>query len=289
MSEPTRPPLRYFGSKWRLAPKLMPYLPPHDVYVEPFGGSASLLLRKPRSRVEIYNDLDDDLVNLFQVLRAPGPAKALCDLLALTPYARSEFVAAYVFTDEPIERARRTLVRSFMGHSSIGTRIDRTTGFRACNPAAHGDPARSWATYPAALAQVIERIAGVAIEQLPAEELIAQRDGEGVLWYVDPPYVHATRSEKKTRAAPSAGYRHELTDDDHVSLLETLLAAKGMVLLSGYHHPIYAEMLAGWQVVELDALAEGGSPRTEVLWINPAASRAGAAHQKINDLFGVDA
>ncbi|WP_309628196.1 DNA adenine methylase [Brevundimonas sp.] len=291
MSSRTRPPLRYFGSKFRLARKLLPYFPPHDQYGEPFGGSGSVLLHKPRSRVEIYNDLDDDLVNLFRVLRQPGPAAKLTDQLRLTPYSRSEFVAAYVHTDEPVERARRMIVRSFMGHSSIGTRIDRTTGFRACNPAAHGDPAKSWATYPDALQGIIERIRGVSIEQLPALDLIAQRDGRGVLWYVDPPYVHSTRSEKTTRAAPSAGYRHELSDADHVALLETLLRADGMVILSGYHHPIYADMLSGWEVVELEALAEGGSPRTEVLWINPAATRAraGAAVARPADLFGVDA
>lgn len=287
MTNVTRPPLRYFGSKFRLAPKLIEYFPPHDQYGEPYGGGASVLLRKPRSRVEIYNDLDDDLVNLFEVLRDPARSEILLTKVELTPYSRSEFLAAYTEAEEPIERARRLVVRSFMGHSSIGSRIDRTTGFKTCNPAAHGDPAKAWATYPDALRHVVARVKGVSIENLPAEELIAARDGPGVLWYVDPPYVHATRSEKKTRAAPSAGYRHELTDADHVRLLDTLLTVEGMVVLSGYHSPIYAEALAGWEVVELEALAEGGSPRTEVIWINPAATaaRAGAA-LPAPDLFG---
>lgn len=282
--------MRYLGGKWRLAPWIIENLPPHQVYVEPFGGGGNVLLRKERATVEIYNDLDDDLVNLFRVLRTPGPADTLIRQLELTPFARSEWRAAYEPTEEPVERARRLIVRSFMGHSSCASRIDRTTGFRACNLAANADPAKSWVGYPDALRLVVERFAGVAIEQLPAEKLIPQRDGAGVLFYVDPPYVQSTRSQKQTRIAPSNGYRHELDDAGHVTLLEILRAVKGMVVLSGYHSPIYAQHLHGWTVVEREALADGARPRVEVLWINPAAAaRMAPTAVQHPDLFGVAA
>lgn len=288
MTKPTRPAIRYLGGKWRLAPWIIQNLPSHDVYIEPFGGGGNVLLRKERSTVEIYNDLDDDLVNLFRVLRSPGPAEALIRQLELTPFARAEWSAAYEETAEPIERARRLIVRSFMGHSSCASRIDRTTGFRACNLAANADPAKSWATYPEALRLVIARFAGVAIEQLPAEQLIQQRDGPEVLFYVDPPYVQSTRSAKQTRCAPSNGYRHELDDGQHEALLEILVGCEGKVVLSGYPSPLYDRLLKGWTVVQREAMADGARRRTENLWLNPAASAPGAILQPVPhvNLFG---
>jgi len=281
MSVP-RPVLRYLGGKFRLAPWIIEHLPPHKVYIEPFGGAANVLLRKPRSAVEIYNDLDDDVVNLFRVLRDESQSNKLIELLELTPFARAEFLAAYEHTDEPVERARRMVVRSFMGHGSCAARIDRTTGFRGINLAAgNPSPPRTFVNYPDALREIVRRLAGVAIEQQPAAELIAAQDGADVLFYVDPPYVHATRSQKRTRQAPSNGYVHELSDEDHVDLLTLLNGLRGMVVLSGYDHPLYASALAGWERREKATLADGGKPRVEVLWLNTRAAR--------RDLFGVAA
>ncbi|MFG8489773.1 DNA adenine methylase, partial [Pseudomonas aeruginosa] len=98
-----RPILRYHGGKWKLAPWIIQHLAPHHTYVEPFGGAASVLLRKARSYAEIYNDLDGDVVNLFRVARDHG--EELRQALALTPFAREEFEASYVETTDPLERA----------------------------------------------------------------------------------------------------------------------------------------------------------------------------------------
>jgi DNA adenine methylase len=94
-----RPIMRYHGGKWRLAPWIISYFPIHKVYVEPFGGAASVLMRKPRSHGEVYNDLDDEIVNVMRVLRDPGMCDALANSLALTPYSRTEFEQAYEPTD----------------------------------------------------------------------------------------------------------------------------------------------------------------------------------------------
>ena len=85
---PPRPALRYTGSKWRIAEEVIAHFPPHAHYVEPYGGGASILLRKPRCVGEVYNDLNGEVVNFFRVLRDADQAAQLIQLLQLTPFSR---------------------------------------------------------------------------------------------------------------------------------------------------------------------------------------------------------
>lgn len=268
----TRPALRYLGGKWMLARWIAAHFPAHRIYVEPFGGGASVLLRKPRSYAEIYNDLDGEVVNLFRVLREPAQAAQLVRACALTPFARDEFEAAYDVTLDPVERARRLVVRSFMGHGSNACNIARSTGFRANATRNGSTPATDWSNYPPALAQVAARIqSGVQIEARPALDVIRRFDGPQTLTYADPPYVHATRSSKRVRGALYNAYPVEMTDDDHAELLEVLDACVGAVVLSGYSTPLYEDRLRHWSRVERVAMADGARPRVEVLWLNAKA------------------
>lgn len=268
---PKRPLLRWHGGKWLLAPWIISHFPAHRVYVEPFGGAASVLLRKPRSYAEIYNDLDDDVVNLFRVLRSPQSG-ALVNAVIHTPFARTEFKEAYEETDDAVERARRLIIRSFMGFGSDGHNGARPTGFRANSNRSGTTPAHDWAGYSDPLEAIIARVEGVVIENRPAIDVMRQSDSIDTLHYVDPPYVHSTRS--KTKNSSRKNYRHEMDDADHAQLLTFLGELKGMVVLSGYATPQYDEALVGWRRVEKAALADGARERTEVLWINPAASSA---------------
>jgi DNA adenine methylase len=254
-----RPLLRWHGGKWLLAPWVIGHMPAHRVYVEPFGGAASVLMRKPRSYAEIYNDLDDDVVNLFRVLRSPQ-ADELVRQIRLTPFAASEFAAAYMPTDCAVERARRLIVRSFQGFGSNG--VHKKTGFRSNSNRSGTTPAHDWANYPDALAQIIDRLTGVCVLCRDAKEVMAAHDGPETLHYVDPPYVFATRTDG------NADYAHELTDEDHRALLAFLRTLKGRVILSGYPSEIYEEALPGWRRVQRKALADGATERTEVLWMN---------------------
>lgn len=284
--KPTRPVLRWHGGKWLLAPWIVEHLPAHQVYVEPFGGAASVLIRKPPSYAEVYNDLDGDVVNLFRVLQCPRLTAALVDLLRITPFARAEFELAYLPARTRIERARRLVIRSFMGFGSNGHNARVKTGFRANSNRSGTTPARDWLNYPDNLVACAERLRGVVIEERPAAEVMAAHDGDETLHYVDPPYLPETRSLKnpydmKYRAgrgtAHRAGmYEHELTSADHEALLNVLLGIKGMIVLSGYPSPLYDDALAGWRRIERAAHADGARDRTEVLWINPqAAARLG--------------
>lgn len=265
---PTRPILRYHGGKWLLAPWILSHFPAHRVYTEPFGGGASVLLRKPRSHAEVYNDIDNEIVNLFRVLRDQGDK--LVETLRLTPFARAEFELSYADTDDPIEKARRTVVRSHMGFSSAS--ISQATGFRANSNRSGTTPAHDWRHLAEALPLIVDRLRGVIIESRDATEIIKQHDSATTLHYIDPPYVHATRSQTgKTLAAP---YRYEMTDDDHVRLAETLNKVKGMVIVSGYPCDLYKEIYKGWEVVYRDAYADGAKSRVEALWLSPSTTSA---------------
>lgn len=137
MKEPTRPILRYHGGTWILAPWIISHFPAHRVYVEPFGGAASVLLRKERSYGEVYNDLDGEIVNLFRIVREQ-PRK-LMRSLAWTPFSRDEYRAAFDISAEPLEMARRTIVRSFMGFGSNAINRAESPGDQCCARQDHED------------------------------------------------------------------------------------------------------------------------------------------------------
>ena len=258
----TRPLVRYHGGKWMLAPWIIEHFPPHRCYVEPFGGGGSVLLRKPRSYAEVYNDLDGAVVNLFRVLRSER-ADELIGAIKLTPFARQEFEEAYVPSDDAVEAARRLVVRSFMGFGSNGHY--RPTGFRANSNRSGTPPARDWINYPASLAIVVERWRGVIVEHRDASQVMAAHDGPDTLHFCDPPYLLETRSDD------GADYAHEMDGAAHAALLTFLRGLKGMVALCGYPSAIYDDALPGWRRFTRAALADGARQRTEVLWLNPHA------------------
>lgn len=257
MNEVQRPMLRYHGGKWSLAPWIISHMPPHRIYVEPFGGGGSVLLRKSRSYAEIYNDLDGELVNLFRVARDNGDD--LRRALELTPFARDEFIESYVETSDPVEQARRTVVRSFMGFGSNSH--NKKTGFRANSNRSGTTPAHDWRNYPGAFPVIVERLQGVCLENRDAKLVSQTHDSKQTLHYLDPPYMFGTRDK-------GTDYRHEMSDEQHGELGDFANSLKGVVMISGYAHPDYERMFSGWRRIERAALADGARERTEVLWIN---------------------
>lgn len=270
---PRRPAVRYHGGKWMLANWIIGNMPKHRVYVEPYGGGASVLLRKPKVYAEVYNDLDGEIVSLFRVLQEPATAERLRRLLELTPFSRAEFDAAYEPAEEPVERARRTLIRSYMGFGSNSITADHgRTGFRASALRQGTTPGNDWSNWPAEVPRFTERLRGVCIENRPALAVIGQQDGPDTLFYVDPPYIHSTRSQRN-QYDPKHFYRHEMSDDDHRELAAVLHGVEGMVLLSGYPCDLYdRELYPTWERITREALADGARRRVEVLYLNPAAT-----------------
>jgi DNA adenine methylase len=269
MKSPTRPLIRYHGGKWRLAPWIITHFPEHRVYVEPFGGGGSVLLRKTRSYAEIYNDLDSEVVNLFRMARDHG--EELVRLCHLTPFANEEFKDAFAPASSPLEQARRTVVRAFMGFGSASvtsfkhtSRIGKaTTGFRANSNRSGTPPSADWTNYPEALRLVVERLRGVVIENRDALAVMTQHDAPATLHYVDPPYVSGTRDK-------GTDYAHEMNEGDHMRMADCLLKLTGMVMVSGYRSELYDNLFSEWSRVDIHALADGAKPRVECLWLSPS-------------------
>ncbi len=260
----TRPIVRYHGGKWLLAPWIISHLPPHRVYVEPYGGGGSVLLRKPRSYAEIYNDMDSEIVNVFSMVRDRGDE--LMRALELTPFSRDEFVLSYEPSDDSLEQARRTITRSFQGFGSAAV-CGESSGFRANSNRSGTTPAQDWRNYPGNIPAMIERLRGVVIEHKDAIDVMQHHDTTDTVHYVDPPYVHDTRARGNRVSVKS--YKHELSDDQHRALAEVLHGLQGAVMLSGYRCPLYDELYADWIRLERNAHADGARDRVEVLWLSP--------------------
>lgn len=273
--------LRWYGGKFALSQNIISQIDvPHHCYTEVFGGAASLLIKKKPSTVEVLNDLDDDIVNLYRVVRDWKHGVDLVRAVRMTPYSRSEYLAAHdpASADDPVERARRTLVRQSMSYSpQVHRDTARATSFRN-NSSPGRVPAHDWRGYPEFLDAVSYRLLGVIIESKPAIDVLRDHDRKSTLHYVDPPYVF------ETRGTADKGYSAEMSREDHERLLTALRELKGMVCLSGYASSLYDDALHDWKRVEFGARDQTGKERQEVLWINPAlvaAQAAGPAVKKV--------
>lgn len=265
------PPITWFGGKSKLAARIVGHFPDHRTYVEPFGGSAAVLLAKPPSPVEVYNDIDHNLVNLFRVLREPELFERLRVACEATLYSRAEFYLAQQPAHDPVEAARRFIVRQRQSHGGVGRAwsycvADAQTGMSSA--------VRRWLSGIERLPAIHRRLRRVQIEAADWSEVLVRYDRPDTLFYLDPPYVAETRV--------GGGYRHELGQSDHVRLIEAVQSLSGMVILSGYPSDAYQTLEdQGWRRVEYDVpayMSPRRDRRRESLWISPAAqSGRGAA------------
>lgn len=249
--------LNYPGAKWGMAETICGLMPKHRSYLEPYFGSGAVLFNKQPSAIETVNDIDGDIVNFFRVLREQPDE--LANALALTPYAREVFNDAHENRgNDSFDKAYRFAIRSKMGH---GFKTYQKTGFKTDVHARENSYAvKCWNRLPGDLLKAAERLKCVQIEQQPALNLIRKFNFENVLIYADPPYLMETRRGKQ--------YRHEMDEQDHVELLDTLKQHKGMVILSGYPSEMYDRELSDWSRLTKKSYNQNADQRTEVLWCN---------------------
>lgn len=247
--------LKYPGGKWRIAEWILSFFPHHKVYLEPFFGSGALFFNKEPSYIETINDIDGNIVNLFTVCREHP--RELAAAINLTPFSRDEFERCYEQSSDPVEQARRTLVRF---HQSFGTTNSCKNSWR--NVQTYGGPrcATMWNYLPEAIAETCERLKDAQIENKDAIELIRRYDDPDTLIYIDPPYLQDLRKKNM--------YKYEYSLEQHKQLLSVIKQSKSMIIISGYDNDLYNNELEGWNMAETKALAQMGLHRTEKIWCN---------------------
>lgn len=273
----TAPLLNYYGGKWRIAPWVIEHMPDHEVYVEPFGGMASVLLRKPPSAVEVYNDLNDRVVDLFRCLRDQQATAKLCELVYLTPFSRVEFERSYEVirtesdkgADLPT-RVWRWLVYAHMAVGSAAT--SKRTGlagwdariYRANRTEISGAVAQVWDKLPQTIIDTARRLKNVMIEHRPWEDVVEnyRSDGPKALFYFDPPYLTTMWHT----------YELEFNKADHEKMLGMCLKMDNMCMISGYNSELYMDTLSGWTLYTKNNINFLSEERTECLWLNKAAA-----------------
>jgi len=276
-----RSPLTYIGGKGNMVQKLLPYIPPHRIYVEVFGGGASLLFAKDPSPVEVYNDIDSAVVNFFRVLRDPEKFEKFYKKVCLTPYSREEYYYCcntWGECPDDIERAYRWYIMTRFSFSGFRTHGWSFSVWLSCNNMA--GVACRWLSVIKLLPEIHARIMRVQVEHYDFRKLIPIYDKPDTFMYLDPPYILETRKNRKY-------YSNEMTAEEHQDLVNLILVSKSMFVLSGYNHPIYKPLEdAGWQRFDFQTacqavgrtrhtkiLGKGAAfrevPRTESIWLSP--------------------
>jgi len=266
-TKPSRPLLRWHGGKWRIAHWIVKFFPEHRVYTEAFGGGGSVLLKKERSKLEVWNDLDKSAVNLFRIMRDRAQASELRRRLFMTPFSRAEFDLSYEYCADPMESARRLVVRSYQGFGSNAHNMKTKTGFRSGSSGSERSHAHGWANYPRCMSAIINRLRGVVIENIDAAKVMLKNDFEDALHYVDPPYLHSTRGDGHDH---KSRYSYELFGWQHEELADVLRDLKGMVILSSYDSAMYKRLYSDWHSFHKQARTYFGQTRIETIWVNPA-------------------
>jgi len=264
--------------------KLLPLIPEHKQYIEPFFGGGSLFFAKEPAEVETINDIDSGVVNFFRVLRDPDKAKILIEKAQLTPYSREEY---YHFRDtwqdceDPVEKAYRWFVVarwSFSGNFGQSLSTVVTTSSRGM-----ARTTSSWLSTVEMLPEVVERLRRVQIENQDFRVFMKRYCTEDSFCYCDPPYITDTRREANV-------YKHEMSDQDHKEFIELLLTLPGRFMVSGYIHEIYRPLEdAEWKRVDFEIscyaaartratgiLGKGAGEkqkRVESVWIDPETAQ----------------
>ena len=261
-------PFGYFGSKNKIALQLCTQLPPHNCWVEAFSGSAALTLAKRKSPIEVINDIDGEIINVFRQLR--NNHKELCRVVSLTPYAKDELESARNsnLNDSELERARKFLVQAMMAMN--GAFGKDKGGFSFSQSYSRNDRdarVNRWYNLPERLVEVVERLRDVRIENRNAIELLGMfLNRPATLVYLDPPYL----------ADRTKGYTKDAYDEDfHKELLKTALKARCMIFISGYENDTYNSLLTkkkGWVKRAIDTVIKdtqgNDHEREEVVWEN---------------------
>ena len=232
--------IKYHGGKHYLSPWIISLFPENYkdmTYVEPYCGGANVLLNKEKSFIEVINDIDKDVMNIYRALR--DEPKEIIRRLNLCKYCEETFERATKKThfDDYLDNAVNEFILRRMSRGGLKKAFAWSERLRGGQP---GD-VNAWETAIKALPDLAERLEEIYIFNLPALNVIKSFNLENTLLYCDPPYLHETRVSKTV-------YSSEMSTDDHIELAHSLNKFNGKVLISGYPSPLYNRLYKGWNV-----------------------------------------
>lgn len=250
--------LKYPGSKWNISSDIINFIPKHHTYTEPYFGSGAIFFTKQPSDIEMINDMDNNVCNLFQCIKEDS--ERLARLVMATPFSRNEYDLTFEREEiDPYNKSLRFLIQCWQGHGF------RTNGYKVGwkNDVQGREKMYAlwnWYRLPEWIIDIAERLRCVQIENRPAIEVIERFNYPNVFMYLDPPYILGTRTGKQ--------YKCEMTDNDHEELLKTILHSNAMIMISGYESEMYNDYLGKWKKISFNANAEYGLKRIETIWMN---------------------
>jgi len=262
----------YYGGKFIHLNWLLPVINnvQRKCFVDVYGGSASIILNVNPVGIEIYNDINSDITNFFKVLRDDG--ERLIKLLELTPYSREEFKAALRIhqLDSDLEKARKFFViarqvRSGLSNLAKDNDWSWVKGHIRRNMSSS---VSKWLTGIDMLPDIVKRLKLIQIENDDALNIIDRYDSKETLFYLDPTYLEETRKTKNT-------YKYEMTQDQHIELLDKIRSCQGKFILSGYNNHLYNSKLNNWTRYEgkprqspASNSKDNYTKRQESIWVN---------------------
>lgn len=278
-SNEKRTPLVYRGGKTTLTSWIIPYFPPHKIFVDVFGGGGGITFAKGPSENDIYNDIGN-VSKFFRVLQLHGDA--VYRRLYFTPYSRDYFYECCASVDSLLELAESegkpenytakdiwidwackwyiSLTQSFRREEDDDSWLVSKSVNAAKVQASHIDD------FP----QIISRLRNIIIENKDFAIILKNYDGKDTLFVMDPPYVPDTWEAEK------GGYRNIMPKERHEELLEMACGLKGQVIICGYPSHLYDSRLTekrGWKRVSktrkggIKNSSQEAGDRTEVLWL----------------------
>lgn len=222
-----RAPFPYPGGKSRSIQEILKHLPYRSTYVEPFGGSAAVLLARNSSPLEIYNDRYGGVVAFYRCLANKEKKEQLAERLALTIHAREEFVYAKENWQnqnlmDDVERAALWFYMMNYSFAGLGRNFGRCTRGKTCMAGKILGKIEDFN-------RLHYRLAWVQFENQDWRHCFKDYDTKDTVYYLDPPYVDAHKGT----------YKYEMSIEDHRELIDTIFACKGFVAVSGYANPLY--------------------------------------------------
>lgn len=228
-------PIKYYGGKQNMVSHILPLIPEHLLYCEPFFGGGAVYFAKPPSEIEVINDLNGEVINFYRVTQTHF--NDLKYEVNTTLHSRDQHRQAQVVYHNPdmfndVKRAWAFWVlssQSFSGNITGGWGYDKSTN-GTCKQVHNKKVAFTY--------EYQSRLQRVQVECNDALKVIRSRDTERTFYYCDPPYFNS-----------DCGHYKGYSQHDFTGLLDTLASIKGKFLLSSYPSEILSEYVTkyGWQ------------------------------------------